>query len=202
MSGGSGVRWLLMLGFGLSLLVVVGVLVHDRLAAPVAPPPTTEVGDGGVTARQAFAPAAELAAQWQEDAHLAAISGRWSAVGMQPGDQVEWTFQFFSPSTQRLAIIVAVGEEARVLREGLSPYMVPTFSTEKWRVDSDEALRTWWESGGSTVVARRPDTDLAVQLHMPDGGGDHPIWTVVGWVVGTRSAFTVVVDATSGAQVE
>lgn len=202
MAESSRVRWLLLLGLGLILLVVVGVLVYGRLAGQATPSAAAGPAGDRVTARQAFAPAAELAAQWQEDARLAVVSGRWLALGMQPGGEIEWAFQFFSPSTQRLALIVVAGEAARLVRESLSPYTVPTFSAEGWRVDSDQALQAWLDRGGSTVVARRPDTDLAMKLRVGDEGGEYPAWTIVGSVAGTESTFIVVVDGSSGALVE
>ena len=196
-------RWLWFLSLSLVLLVVVvGVVVYDRLVGPAVPTSASSVADDQVTARQAFAPAAELAGQWQEDARLAAVSGYRPAVGMQVGGQVEWAFQFFSAAVQRLALITVADGRARMVRESVSPYAVPTFSTGEWRVNSDQALRAWWTQGGETLVARRPDVDVAMQLRVLDGGIGHPVWTVVGSVAGTETAFTVVVDATDGALVE
>jgi hypothetical protein len=80
--------------------------------------------------------------------------------------------------------------------------VLPTFSAEAWRVDSDQALQTWWDRGGGRWVARRPDTDLAMQLRMPDDGDDDPVWTVVGLVVGAEAAFSVRVNATDGTLLE
>jgi len=200
MGEGTNVRRLLWLGMGLILLIVVGVLLYDWWPRRDILPPAAEPASG-VTAREALAPAAELAAQWQEDARLAVVSGRWSGVEMQQGDDVEWAFQFFSPSTQRLALVLVSGGAARMVRDSLSPYRVPTFSTGEWRVDSDQALRAWWDSGGSTVVARRPDVELAMQLRVPDEGDD-PVWTVAGVFFEQESAFVVVVNATSGVLVE
>ena len=77
-----------------------------------------------------------------------------------------------------------------------------TFSAEAWRVDSDQALRTWWDNGGRTLVARRPDATLAIQLRLPDESGGDPVWTVIGLVFGTESTFTVAVNASSGALIE
>jgi hypothetical protein len=37
---------------------------------------------------------------------------------------------------------------------------------------------------------------------MPDGGGEHPVWTVAGLVAGTETAVIVAVDAASGALIE
>jgi hypothetical protein len=200
---GSGVRWLLLLVLGLVLLVVVvGVVVYGQLVGPAVPAPVSGVADDQVTARQAFAPAAELAGQWQEDARLAAVSGYRPAVGMQAGGQVDWAFQFFSPAAQRLALITVADGTAQMVRESVSPYPVPTFSAGEWRVDSNQALRAWWSQGGETLAARRPDVDVAMQLRVPDGGVGHPVWTVVGSVAGSGTAFAVAVDATDGTLVE
>jgi len=202
MAESPGTRWLLVLGLGFVLLAVVGALTYGWLVRPAAPSPAAEVTVGGVTARQAFAPAAEVAGQWQEDAQLAAVSGHWPAVELRTGGQVEWAFQFFSPSTQRLALVTVAGGQAHVVRESLSPYVVSTFSAEAWRVDSERALQTWWSRGGESLVTRRPDADLAMQLRVPEGAGGRPVWSVVGLIAGTETAFTVMVNATDGAVVE
>ena len=202
MAKSSSVRWLLLLGLGLVLLAVVGALVYGRLAGSAAPPPVVAPVGGGVTARQAFAPAAELAVQWQQDARLAVVSCFRPEVGVRLGGEVEWAFQFFSSSTRRLALITVAGGTARMVRESVSPYTMSTFSTEAWRVDSDQALGTWWGRGGDSMVARRSDIDLAMQLRMPDEGDGQPVWTVVGLLAGTETAFIVVVNGMTGALVE
>jgi len=199
--GGAGVRGLLWLLLGLVLLVIVGTLIYGWLVGPAASP-AAGMAPQTVTARQALAPAAELAGQWREDARLAAVSARWPAAQVQEGSQVEWAFQFFSPSTQRLALIVVAGGKARLVRESLSPYPLSTFSPEEWRMDSDRALQAWWNRGGEDLVARRPDADLAMQLRMPDEGGGQPLWTVVGSLSGTEATVIVAVNATTGVLVK
>jgi hypothetical protein len=201
MAEGSG-RSLLLLGLSLILLtVVVGVVIFDRLVQPTSPTPEASLPGIQLTARQALAPAAELAGQWQEDARMAAVSAFWSRVGMQLGGQAEWAFQFFSPSTRRLAIITVADGRAQMMRESASPYTVATFSAEEWKVDSDQALQTWWNRGGGTLVSRRPEIDLAMQLRPLDENGQ-PVWSVVGSTAGTETAFTVVVSAADGTVVE
>jgi hypothetical protein len=201
MAEGSG-RSVLLLGLSLILLaVVVGVVIFDRLVEPASPTPEASFPGIQLSARQAFAPAADLAGQWQEDARLAAVSAFWSRVGMQLGGQTEWSFQFFSPSTRRLAIITVADGRAQMVRESASPYTVATFSTEEWKVDSDQALQTWWNRGGGAMVSRRPEIDLAMQLR-PLDESSQPVWSVVGSTAGTETAFTVVVSAADGAVVE
>jgi len=198
----TGVRWWLLLGLGLMVLAIVAALVYARFAGLAAPAPVAELASGGTTARQAFAPAAGLAAEWHEDARLAVVSGRWPAVGVRMGDEGEWAFQFFSPSTQRLVLIVVAGDAARLVRESVSPYPMPTFSADAWRVDSDRALGVWWNEGGNVLVTRRPDTDLLMQLRVPEEGDGGPVWIVIGLVPGTETALTVAVDATEGTLVD
>jgi len=199
--GGAGVRGLLWLLLGLVLLTIVAALIFGLPVGP-AVSPTAGMAPGGVTARQAYAPAAELAGQWREDARLAAVYARWPVAKMQEEGRVEWTFQFFSPSTQRLSLIAVAGGQARLVRESLSPYPLSTFSPEEWRMDSDRALQAWWNRGGEDLVARRPDADLAMQLRMPDEGGGQPIWTVVGSLSGTEATVIVAVNAATGVLVK
>jgi hypothetical protein len=197
----TGVRWLLLLGLSLVTVVVV-LLFYDRLVEPTSSSPVAGLAIQGDTARAAFDPAAELAAQWQQDAQLTSASCQWSNVGTQRTDATVWAFQFFSPSTQRLALVTAADGAARMVRDSLSPYRVSTFSAERWRVDSDQALRSWWNSGGSDVVARHPDMDLAMNLHMPDEGGNDPVWTVVGLASNPEMTSIVVVNGADGSLIE
>jgi hypothetical protein len=123
-------------------------------------------------------------------------------VGAQPGKQVQWAFQFFSPTADRLALVSVTDGAAQVVREGVSLHPVPTFAAEEWRVDSGEALWTWWNRGGEELVAEHPQADLTMHLRVAEEGGSQPIWTVVGLVAGTEDATTVVVGATDGVVVE
>ncbi len=201
MGKGCSVRWLLFLGLGLILLVVVGLLFYGQSVGTSKSSVAVDLPGFGATAGQSFAPAAELAAQWQEDAGLAVVSRHWPEAGKRLAGDGEWAFQFFSPSTQRLILVTVAGDVASVTRESTSPYSVPTFSAEVWRVDSDQALQAWWERGGSVLLGRRPDADLVMQLRMPEGGGEHPVWTVAGFA-GTENVIAVKVDGADGAVLE
>jgi len=193
MTKGCNTRGLLLLGLGLISLIVVGLLFYgqpDRKAVSSSDPnlPGLET-----TARQALAPATELASQWQADAQLTIASCHWRVA-----EKGEWAFQFFSSSTRRLALITVIDGAAHMKRERLSPYSVPTFSSEEWQVDSERAFKTWWDGGGSVWVARRPDIDLVMQLQVPNEGGEHPVWTVAGFVADTEDIFITTVDAIDG----
>ncbi len=202
MNKSCSVRGLLMLGLGLILLIVVGLLLYGQSARSSAPRPMEGLPGFGDTARQAFVPASELAAQWQADAGLTSVSRHWAEAGGQRSGEGEWAFQFFSPATGRLALVTVAGETASMTREITSPYSMPTFSAEEWQVDSDQALQAWWKRGGSTLLARRPDADLVMQLRVPEGEGDGPVWSVAGFVAGAEIVISVAVDGADGAVVE
>jgi hypothetical protein len=201
MKKGCSTRWLLLSGLGVILLMVVGLLALGSSPGTIQAPPAAGLLASEVTARQALAPATELAVQWQEDARLATVSSYQSAAGGASQRKSEWAFQFYSSSTQRLALITVTGDAAQVVRETLSPYAVSTFSAEAWHTDSDQALQMWWERGGGVLLSRRPDADLVMQLRISEDG-ERPVWTVSGFTVETESAFTIVVDAAEGTVVE
>ncbi len=201
MGRGCGVRGMLFLGMGLILLIVVGLLFYNRSVERDARSLAGEMDVSGTSARQALAPAVELAVQWQEDAQLAVVSRQWLEAGKHVGTDDGWAFQFFSPSARRLALVTVTGGTASLARESSSPYTVPTFSADEWQVDSDQALGIWWERGGQNLLVRRPDATLVIQLRVPEEGGEHPVWTVAGFA-GTESVISVALDGTDGAVVE
>lgn len=208
MAESPGVRRPFLLGVGVTLFTGVAMLVYVWLVSTAALPdssgPSSGLRRADDTALQALGAAADAAHQWQEDARLVAVSGQWSAVGTETGVGGEWFFQFFSPATQRLALVGVSAGTARLVRESLSPYELIVFSdsTDEWRVDSDQARQIWWERGGRSMVGQRPDADLMMQLSMHGDADKHPVWTVTGVIPGTTSAFTVQVDATDATLVE
>lgn len=195
---------LMLLGLDVIVVVAVAILAYrnlqqDSTSEPSSPMPFSQE----TTALAALPPAADMATQWQEDAKLISVAGRWTVRDLRQGRSEErWTFQFFSPSSGRLALFAVVDGEARKIHQGDSPYKVPTFSKKTWRVDSDQALQMWWDQGGRYFVERRPDAELAMQLRIPEASGEIPTWTVVGMVFEQESVFTVQVDALSGATIE
>lgn len=190
-------RRVLLLALGLILFTAMGLLIYGQLTESVSSSPSSAPAGAVGSARQALASAARLAAQWQADASLAQVSGQWSVVGTQPQGKALWSFQFFSPATQRLALVVVEDGAARILREGLSPYALPTFPAGDWRVDSGQAWQTWWDRGGHRLMMPGAGVDVVMQLRAA-GEGEHPLWSVIGLIAGTESAFTLVVDACDG----
>jgi hypothetical protein len=197
-------RRLLLASLGLALLFVVGLAVLGQVNRSPRLPPVTGLAAVGTTAREAYAPAVEVATQWQEDAALVAASCQRFAVGMESAGEVEWSFQFCSPSSQRMALITVIDEDAQMVRESLSPYTLTPLAVEEWRVDSDQAFQVWWEHAGSDLVDRRPDADVMMQLRMADEEtqADIPVWVVVGTLADAENLFVVGLSAANGAIIE
>jgi len=185
-------RWLLLLGGGLvlALLAVVAVLAYGQLAGGQAQASPQEPPDLQPAATSAFRTASREVQDWQGDAQLVGLVGHVHDVGKQVRG-VDWAFQFYSPSTRRLALLVATDGEARMVRDVLSPYSVPTIPQGRWRIDSGEAMRIWWESGGRYLLARRPDSALALRLDGPLDGKEDPVWTVIGSIPDEGSDYIV-----------
>jgi hypothetical protein len=203
-------RWLLPL-----LLTLVGAVVLVGLSVALYRPWGEGTSEGrvvpqnlpaalaeGVTAKGVYAAAMEEARSWQPDGQLAIVSAHWRTRDRQWLANVSWMFQFYSPSTRRLAVIVVDKGRARLLSESPTPYSLPTIDQEQWQIDSLAALNTWWNLGGGTFVSLNPDLDLTAQLRpVQDAqGGDRLVWSVVG-VMGSQVK-RLTIDGTTGEPVQ
>jgi hypothetical protein len=152
-----------------------------------------------MTARSAYQLAVDVARSWQPDGQVAIMSAHWQPRQGRWASGVVWMFQFYSPATRRLAVIVVDSGRARLLREALSPYPLPVFGEDDWQVDSLEALETWWKAGGASFVSIHSEVDLTAQLRVLKED-DRVAWTVVG----TSGAQTrrLIVDGVTGELVQ
>ncbi len=198
---GSQRKWLT--AIGLALIVALGLLAYGQLTNSASRPAgATDLALSGDTARRAYTPAVELALEWQQDARLASVSGQALAIGKESGKEVEWGFQFFSSSTQELALVAVSGGEARMVRPPmLSPYKLSTFSPDEWRIDSDQALQTWWERGGYSMVQQYAQVDAAMQLRISEELGSQPVWVIAGVAANQNTTLTIFVNAGDGSLV-
>lgn len=149
-----------------------------------------------VTARSAYPSAASVAQSWQSDGQLAIVSAHWRpSRGHWPTDVV-WMFQFYSPSTRHLAVVVVDGARAWLLQETSSPYVVPTFSEDEWQVDSLAALDAWWNAGGATFLSIYSEIEVTAQLRVLDGESDRLAWSITG-IAGGQTKKSVI-DGVTG----
>lgn len=196
-SGGNTGRWVLVLGLAFVTALGLTVLIFrqsERTVSSAAPLPSG-LG-GGRSARQAYPQALEVAQGWQPDSKPALVSTQWRLREGRWPVRVVWTFQFYSPSTQRLAVVAVDESGARMLRETLSPYRVPTFADADWQVDSPAAVEAWWNGDGATLVSLHSESDVEVTAQLRANEGGNPIWTVTG--ITASQVRTVSLDGKTG----
>lgn len=131
------------------------------------------------TARNLYDQAEQAAQSWQPDGELVSAAASWPFASLDDFSRpVDWTFQFYSPTTGRLYVINVDRETVTPIRETLSPYSLPTIDVERWQVDSHQALNAWLNRGGGAFLKRHAVVDVSIRLARPQGGD--PVWTVLG----------------------
>jgi hypothetical protein len=184
------------------ILVLYRPFGEEAAEGEIAPQHLPAALAGEVTAKGVYAVAMEEARSWQPDGQLAIVAAHWRTRERRWPTNVTWMFQFYSPSTRRLAVIMVDEGRARLLRESPAPYSLPTIDQEQWQVDSLAALDAWWDAGGGTFVSLNPELDLTAQLRpvQDTQAGDRLVWSVVG-VVGSQVK-RLAIDGTTGEPVQ
>ena len=192
--------------WGLAVLVVVVFAILSRVishsvqddAATAAQPQETHALAANPQSARALYPLADQAARsWREDARLISAMVSWPDVRVE--DLVEpqgWTFQFYSPDSQHIYVVTVSGSRVVPIRQGLSPYPLPSASAEDWQVDSPQALTAWLNEGGSAFLRTHPTVDLSVRLRPVEEGRLE--WIVSGVVRDSQTVHVVRVNAESG----
>jgi len=200
-------RWIILLGLTFVVALVLALIIvalyrpsHPSLEAGGRPAFDLPVSLGeSVTARSAYPLAVDVAQSWQPDGQPAIVSANWRPrQGRWPADVI-WMFQFYSPATRRLAVVIVDGGRARLLREASSPYSLSTFGEDDWQVDSLAALEAWWNADGATFQAIHSEVNLTAQLRMQEQG-NRLVWTITG--VSGDQMRSLIVDGATGEQVQ
>jgi hypothetical protein len=195
-------QWTVVVGLLLFILVIFGILLF-QLRVPEqrsTPPPPAFLLEEGAQARTVLPIAQQEALRWQEDAQLTSAGVVWDDLG--PGGILKrdrWTFEFYSPSQQRMAVIRVIDGEAQLLRTALLPNRLQPLPFDQWQVDSTQALQTWWERGGGDFVRRHTHVSISLKLRIvpPD---PRLLWIVAGsstdqhWVVQMNSGDGTVLE--------
>jgi hypothetical protein len=151
------------------------------------------------TARGLYAQAAQAARQWQPDAGLVSAAASWPFADLDSFSMpVDWTFQFYSPGTQRIYVVDVNETQVTPIRETLSPYPLLTVTAERWQLDSYQALNAWLNDGGGDLLRAYPVVDVSMRLRTMDD--EQPLWVVVGVSGDGQTTETAKLDAYTGAQ--
>jgi hypothetical protein len=192
--------------WGLAIVVVVVLVVVGQVmsrpsvkAAPIVTVPAQSYRLPGVpySARSLYRHADQAARSWQGDAVLVSVAASWPFADMDGFSQAtDWTYQFYSPSTQGIYVVNASEAEVTPIREALSPYPLATVPLDEWRLDSHEALNAWLSAGGGDLLSANPIVDVNVRLRQSEDGQAE--WAVVGAVRGSQAIHVARVDARDG----
>ena len=149
------------------------------------------------SARNLYPLADQAARSWQKDARLVSASASWLFVKVDDfSEPTNWTFQFFSPRTQKIYVVSAGEDQVTVIRDSLSPYVLPSAPLGEWLLDSNQALTIWLNNGGSGFLAEYPVVNVSAMLQPPEDGGLE--WVVAGTVQDSQAVHRVRIDAQSG----
>jgi hypothetical protein len=195
-------QWLVTTGLLFFILIIFGILllqlqVPDQ--APTPPPPAVFLEDAA-QARTVYPIAEQEALLWQPDAQLASASIVWDDLG--PGGMLKrdrWTFEFYSPSQQRMAVIRVADGQARRLRTALLPNPLAALPFDQWQVDSSQALQSWWAQGGGKFVQQHDQVSISLKLRV-EPKGTRSLWIVAGSAADQH--WVVQIDSEDGTLVE
>ena len=187
----------------MTVVIYFGVLQGSSQTSTVhalRPQATFTVVYNQVTARNSQALATEQARTiWRDDAQLMAVMSTWENTELnQVGQPSTWTYRFYSPSERRM-FFVTVTQEGELIGTLHGEYMYnqpQTVTLEDWAMDSPEAISSWLNYGGATMLAAMPGIQVVAQLQVRNQ--DSPLtWTVAGYDKVSQNYHTIFIDAQS-----
>jgi hypothetical protein len=93
---------------------------------------------------------------WAPDAAILSCAADYSRKG-QASDA--WRFQVYSAARGQIVATRIQGTEVIVLHETTALFRQQPMPLDEWTLDSDEAIRIWWDNGGQAAW-NRPDSGV------------------------------------------
>ena len=162
--------WLLLglltvlLAIGTALVLMFVQAQHPSYAAMPAFP---AIG-GTQSAQQAYTALRQWAKDWAADVQLVSISA--SLVKPERAG-LGWSFQVYSKSKGKLAVVLVEPERIWVLREKSMRYQQRSIDDQSWSIDSPQFLARWWERRGEAIWQQRRAQSVHLSLRSERGGG-------------------------------
>lgn len=179
-------QWAVVVGLLCFILSIFGILLF-QLRVPEPQPtlaPPAFLLEKEAQARTALPLAQQEALRWQADAQLSSAGVLWNDLGPQGILQRDrWTFEFYSPSRQRMTVIRVKSGRAEWLRTALLPHRLPVLPFDRWQIDSTQALQIWWQRGGANFVREHTPVSIRLKLRV-EPGGTRLLWIVAGTSAG------------------
>lgn len=155
--------WLLLGGLTVLLALVTAFLIglaqggpgNASLAGQLPQPGGTQ------TAQQAYEALQSWMTGWAGDAQLVSV---YASLLKTEAQGMGWSYQIYSPSRQRLAVVLVSSEKIWVLRDQPIVYPQQSLNLQLWNLDSDEALEAWWPEYGAMLWVGSKAQSLHIHL--------------------------------------
>jgi hypothetical protein len=190
------------------LLVLTPVLLFPGCSSTSAPKPEKKAAEP-VTGLHALYQMYSHARSWAPDIKILRYSSiDISQVPREPGKAAAWQVIFASETLgQKRAYTFSVYEASVTLREGMFPESPSSWSADKRefliaaaKIDTDEAWQTALKHG-EAYSRKNPDMPISYTLELGRTIND-PVWRVIWGESASSSAFSILIDASTGAYLE
>jgi len=136
------------------------------------------------------------AVEWQPDAELVSAAAQWQLAGGERLmlEQASWSFNFYSPATSQVQIIVVDQAGAHPVRQ-IPVSRAPVPVGAGWSTEGNDLLQTFLAHGGEQFIRQHDPVSVHFRLSAQERG--RPTWYLGAIAPEARQSFVVGVDALS-----
>jgi hypothetical protein len=192
-------EWILGGLLAILLIVVTAIALltwrqNRSLDTPVAADNVQRHNQRSDSARGAYTQAKGVAQDWAEDAQLLDGTAIWPP-GVQFGPlDASWSFVFFSPQKQQVALVTVADNQARLFRSRPAETAYRPARTADWLLDSPDIITAVMAHGGHDFIQQHGSATLALKIDL----NDTPIWQSGLTARETGSRLNLLFDAGTG----
>ena len=150
------------------------------------------------TAKSAYEVAAPTALSWAADAALLRARGNWPVGTSFEPERGSWSFLFYSPGQQEVALVVPDGDSARVASESAADQNFEPAGLQQWQADSPDVVERLLANGGHAFIQQYGEASLIVALNTMD----QLVWTATLNATNANKLFRLQMDPATGQIVE
>jgi hypothetical protein len=150
------------------------------------------------TALGAYAAVAPAARAWAADAALIRARGNWPVgTAFQPAEG-SWSFLFYSPQRQAVALLEADKDGANVVSESGTDESFDPAGLQQWQVDSPAVVEQLLANGGRDLVQQSGEASLILALNAME----QLVWTATLNATNANRLLRLEIDPATGQVLE
>jgi hypothetical protein len=173
----SRLEWLLsgFLGLLIIILAVVGLIWWRQSTNPPAAVQETAGSERERhSAQSAYELAQPVAETWATGAQLVEASATWPAGSQFDPQGADWSFIFYAPDQDQIALITVAGSEATLFSSRRADKMYLPVPRHYWTIDSPALIELALINGGQQFLREQAEATLRLKLMMDQT----PAWQV------------------------